>query len=160
MKKKTQITIVTDSREQKPFRFENSVVKTLKTGDYSILGFEDKVSIERKSKQDIFASLGTGRKRFERELQRMSKFDYAAIVIETGLPGLLQRPPFSRMLPKSVVNTLVSWSVKYGVHVFFAGDRRHAKALTYRILEKYYRYVTKERRQDSTGTSEAGRANV
>ena len=142
MKKKQQITVVIDSREQKPFRFENSVVKALDSGDYSLLGYEDRISVERKTHADLFASLGKGRRRFERELQRLSKLDYAAIVIETGLPSLMRQPPFSQMNPKSVVNTLLSWSIKYGVHVFFAGDRKHAKALTYRILEKYHRHVT------------------
>lgn len=151
MKKKQDITIVIDSREQKPFRFKNSSVKGLKTGDYSVSGYEDSVCVERKSHADLFSSLGTGRKRFERELQRMSELEYAAIVIEAGLPDLLRQPPFSQMNPKSVVNTLVSWSIKYGVHVFFAQDRRHARALTYRILEKFHRNV-REREKRSKGS--------
>lgn len=160
MKKKLEITIVTDSREQRPFQFKNSVVQALPTGDYSLLGYEHRVTVERKSASDIFSSLGAGRERFERELQRMSKIDYAAIVIEAGLPELLRQPPFSQMNPKSVVNSLVSWSVKYKVHVFFAGDRRHAKALTYRILEKYHRYVTERGKQGAEENSGACRENA
>ncbi len=43
-------TIVIDSREQRPYQFPGAVVKTLPTGDYSIVGLTDRVAIERKSK--------------------------------------------------------------------------------------------------------------
>ena len=142
MKRKTEkeITVVVDSREQRPYRFKGSVTKALKAGDYSILGLEDRVAIERKSKKDAYASLGMNRPRFEREAKRLAEYDYAAIVIESDLAGFLQPPAFTRLSPKAALNSLVSWSVKYGVHVFFASDRRHAKALVYRILEKYWKH--------------------
>jgi len=44
------------------------------------------------------------------------------------------------MAPKAAACSIVAWSVKYGVHVFFAGDRRHGNALTLQLLEKYLRY--------------------
>ena len=77
--KKPEYIVAVDTREQKPYRFPHSEVKTLATGDYSIVGLEDQVAIERKSKEDAYSSLGQGRDRFERELERLSKFDYAAI---------------------------------------------------------------------------------
>jgi len=135
-----EITVVVDTREQKPYWFPRAEVKTLATGDYSILGFEDRISIERKTKSDAYSSLGQGRPRFEREIQRLAEFDYGAIVVETSLPGFLTAPAFSRMKPKSAVNSIISWSVKYGIHLFFAGDRRHGNALTLKLLEKYWLY--------------------
>ena len=132
--------IVVDTREQHPYKFENAITKTLKSGDYSILGLEGKITIERKSKTDAYSSLGAGRTRFENELKRLSEFDYSAIVIESSLADFLQAPPFTRMNPKAALNSLVSWSVKYKVFIFFASDRRYARALVYRILEKYYKY--------------------
>ena len=132
--------VVVDNREQKPYHFPQFEVKTLATGDYSIVGLEDRIAIERKSGPDAYASLGKGRARFERELERLAQFDYAAIVIESSLKGFLQPPAFSRLYPKAAVNSLIAWSIKYGVHVFFADDRRHANALTCQLLEKFYRY--------------------
>lgn len=135
-----EIVVAVDTREQKPYRFPRFEVKTLSSGDYSIVGFEDRIAIERKTKEDAYSSLGQGRDRFERELERLSRFDYAAIVIETSLPEFLQAPAFSRMNPKAAANSIIAWSVKYRVCVFFAGDRRHGNALTRQLLEKYWRY--------------------
>lgn len=134
------LVVAIDTREQKPYRFARSEVKTLASGDYSIVGLEDRVAVERKTKQDAYSSLGLGRARFERELQRLARFDYAAIVIETSLPDFLQAPGFSRMNPRAAARSLIAWSVKYRVCVFFAGDRRHGNALTRQLLEKFWRY--------------------
>ena len=133
-------TIVTDTREQLPYVYEGAVVKTLATGDYSILGLEDRVAIERKSKPDAYASLGRGRARFRREVERLALLDYAAIVVEDTVPGFLQRPPHSQMRPKSAIASLLAWSVRYRIAVFFAGDRAHGRALTQKLLQMYWRY--------------------
>ncbi len=135
-----EFVIAVDTREQKPYRFPRSEVRTLPAGDYSIVGLEDQVAVERKTKEDAYASLGQERERFERELRRLSALDYAAIVVETTLPDFLKAPAFSRMNPKAAANSIIAWSVKYRVCVFFAGDRAHGNALTQRLLEKYWRY--------------------
>jgi DNA excision repair protein ERCC-4 len=138
--KPSELVVAIDTREHKPYRFPRSEVKTLPTGDYSIVGLEDRIAIERKTKEDAYSSLGQRRARFEGELQRLSRFDYAAIVIESSLPEFLQAPAFSHMNPKAAASSLIAWSVKYRVCVFFAGDRRHGNALTRQLLEKFWRY--------------------
>ncbi len=137
---KPQMTVVIDSRERRPYEFPNAVVRGLPTGDYSVEGLEDKVTVERKEKSDCYSSLGTNRKRFKRELERMAGFDYAAIVIECSLADFLNPPPFSKLSPKAAINTLISWSVQYGVHIHFAEDRLFARGIAYRILEKYWKH--------------------
>ena len=102
---------------------------------------EDRVAVERKSKADAYSSLGKDRPRLKREFERLSEYDYAAMVIEASLSDFLRPPGFSRMVPRAAINTLVSWSVKYGVHVFFADDRHLARALTYRILQQCRRHI-------------------
>ncbi len=133
-------TIVIDNREQLPYEFPGSVTKALPTGDYSIEGLEDQVTIERKSKADAYSSLGHGRARFRRELERLALFDYAAIVVEDTVPGFLRRPPHSKMNPRSAMCSLLAWSVRYRVPVFFTGDRLHGQALTQKLLEMYFKY--------------------
>jgi ERCC4-type nuclease len=135
-----QLIIAVDSREQHPYRFPNSVVKALRTGDYSIAGLEDEVTVERKSKRDAYNSLGESRARFRRELERMTGFRYAAIVVEATIDDLLTPPVRSRMNPSTVIRSLLGWSVRYGVPVFFAGSRIHGSAIVRNILEKYWRY--------------------
>jgi ERCC4-type nuclease len=115
-------------------------VKLLPSGDYSLLGYEERVAIERKSKKDAYASLGRERDWFEREIERLSRFEYAAIVVEASLKGFLARPEFSQLNPKAAINSMLAWSVKHGVYVFFAGDRLHGHAVTRCLLEKFWRY--------------------
>lgn len=148
-------TVVVDSREQQPYEFPKSVVKGLPTGDYSLEGYEHRVAIERKSLQDAYASLGGGRARFERELQRLSKLDYAAIVVESTLEEFLIGPAYSQMNPKAAVNSIIAWSVKYRVFVFFAGNRKLGEALTYRLLEKFLKYAEEKRHGNQAGGVEA-----
>jgi len=153
------LVVAVDTREQRPYPFPRCEVKALKTGDYSIVGLESQIAIERKTKKDAYASLGRGRARFERELERLSRFDYSAIVIESSLPEFLHPPSFSRLHPKAAVNSLIAWTVKYRVGVFFAGDRRHGHALTRQLLEKYWRYYQERsdaRKERGLETIQAG----
>lgn len=130
--------ILIDSREQRPYEFPGAKVVGLKSGDYSLLGFEDRIAIERKSLQDAFSSVGQGRKRFERELERLSQLEYAAIVLEANLEDFLTPPAYTRMNPKAVINSLIAWSIRYRVFVFFAGSRQLGRTLTRRLLEKFW----------------------
>jgi ERCC4-type nuclease len=134
------IVIAVDTREQRPYRFPRWEPRTLAAGDYSLIGHETRVAVERKSKADAYSSLGRGRARFKREMERLSRLEYAAVVIECSLDDFLTPPPFSQMSPRAAINTLVGWSVKYRICVFFAGSRRHGRALTWRLLEKFHRY--------------------
>ena len=140
MKNQPYFKVVIDSREQKPYVFNNFIVSALKSGDYSIQGYEDQVAIERKTKEDAYQSFGRGRSRFERELGRLSVLKYSAIVIEDNLPNFIKSPVHSEMHPKAAVNSVIAWAVKYKIGVFFAGDRRHGNAITYRLLEKFWKY--------------------
>ena len=103
-------TIAIDTREQRPYEFPGAVVMTLPTGDYSIVGLEHRVAIERKSKADAYGSLGQGRARFRRECERLAALDYAAIVVEDTVPGFLRRPAHSKMNPRSAIGSLLAWS--------------------------------------------------
>jgi len=131
--------IIIDTREQQPYTFKGAVRQALKSGDYSLLGFETRVSVERKSMPDLFQSLGKGRARFEKEFKRLAGFDYAALVVECTIEDLKENPPRHGALPGATVfKSVISWSIRYGVHVFFAGSRRYARAVTYEILRKYW----------------------
>ena len=149
MAKTHPFTIVIDTREQLPYNFvdhdpELVVVDTLKTGDYSLRGLEDKVCVERKSKADAYGTIGKGRARFLRELTRMSTMDYAAIIIECTIADFLIQPPYSKLNPNSAIQSVISWSIRFGVHVHFVNRRVYGRAFTYRILEKFWRNHLKE----------------
>ncbi len=140
--------IVIDTREQKPYKFKNSIKAALCAGDYSLVGYEDKVTVERKSKADAYGSLSgrvdkkTGRnnrERFEREFIRLTSYEFAAIVIECSLKSFIKPPRFSKLNPTAAINTLISWSIRYNIHLHFAGDRRHGMAMTHKLLRHYWR---------------------
>ena len=140
MSSRSDLVVVVDTRERRPYVFEKSIVRALPAGDYSVLGHEEEVAIERKTLSDAYSSLGWARERFEREIGRLANYQFAAIVIECSLPDFLHPPQFSRLNPRSAIGTLLSWNVKYGVHVLFAGDRAHAQAVTLQLLTKFVKY--------------------
>jgi ERCC4-type nuclease len=133
--------LVVDTREQLPYPFPGAVVKTLNAGDYSVLGYETRVAVERKTHADAYGSLGASRTRFQRELERLADYDYAAIVVECSLPDFLKPPLFSRLHPNAAIGSLLGWSVRYGLPVFFTSDREHGQSTTRQLLTKFAWYV-------------------
>jgi len=81
--------IIVDTREQRPYKFKDSQVKTLACGDYSILGLEDCIAIERKTIDDLIGCLTSDRQRFEKELYRGKALDYMALVAEATLSDIV-----------------------------------------------------------------------
>jgi ERCC4-type nuclease len=137
-------TIIIDVQEKRPYRFAGSTAATqtasLPTGDYSILGCEALVAIERKSLSDAYATFSRERERFKRELQRLAAMDYACIMLEFSPADALEPPAWCmKVQPATVLKSLIRWQVEYGVHVCFAGTREIAERLTYRLLEYWWR---------------------
>jgi len=111
---------------------------TLKTGDYSLRGFEDEIATERKSLQDLYNTLGSGRDRFEREMMRFAAMRFGAIVVEAEWSEILQGMPGRKMTPKVIFRTVVSWQQRWpNVHWLMMPDRRHAEVATFRILQRW-----------------------
>lgn len=135
--------LLVDSREQRPLLFPDDEVRvvTLATGDYSIMcngvDFRDRVACERKSLSDLFGTVGSGRARFEKEIQRLAALERAAIVIEATMQDVIAGAPFSQMNPRSVMGSLLSWYARYGIAPIFAGSRELAAATVRKILIKF-----------------------
>jgi ERCC4-type nuclease len=160
MKRKVKFmpfTVAIDTREQTPFAFDSRMMEhergrfiwtkktTLKTGDYSIVGLENEITIERKSIYDLFNTLSQGRERFEKEFERMKEFAFSAVVIEGDMRMILNPieydPLFpSQLHPHSVIGTIQSWSIKYSTHWVLCPSRAIAENWTFSLLEKFWRY--------------------
>jgi ERCC4-type nuclease len=138
------LIIAIDTREKTPYEFKNSETKLLPTGDYSIVGYEDCITIERKTKADAYSSLGKNRDRFRRELERMLDFDYACIIVESSMDSFVKPPKYSKLNPKVALHTLLAWRIKYRIDIQFAPNRKWGKYLTYYTLEKYLHYAYKD----------------
>ena len=117
---------------------------SLVTGDYSIKGLERFIAIERKSPDDLVACLkNSERERFERELSRGRGLDYFALVIETDLINLANGDYHSKMNPKSVIQSLMAFSIRYRLPIFFCPDRKYAARVVESLLTKYATEIEK-----------------
>lgn len=129
-----QFTILIDDREKKPWDLSYKIErKRLKTGDYSIKGFEKKIAIEKKSGliellNDLTAKY---RPTFERFLKRLSKYPVKCIVVEDTLSELSVSRALmhvkkksrgkARLTSKSIYYWVAEISTKYGIPVVFVG---------------------------------------
>lgn len=143
--------IVRDSREQSPFHFDGPryegvalIQGTLSTGDYSIVGLENRVAVERKSLPDLIGSISHGRARFERELQRARGLDAFMVVVEAPFPQLAAGNYLSKMDPKAAIQSVYSFMSRYRVSFHFAESKAWAEYATFNFLRHYARQVERE----------------
>ena len=126
--------IVIDTREQAPLPIPRHwyVRGTLKTADYSILGYESAFAIERKSLQDLVGSLTHGRARFMREMERLKAFQFKRILVEAPYKSI-NAPcfDFSLALPKAIRASVAKIETDFGIPFCFADGRKEA---THRVL--------------------------
>lgn len=138
------ITIKIDTREQQPYEFENSETGTVPIGDYSIPGLENHIGIERKELNDLIGCLTTGRDRFERELFKGKALDYFALVIEGNLSDIANGRYMSEMEPKAAIQSLLAFSIRYRLPIWFCESREYGQRITESLLLKYCREIEKK----------------
>ena len=136
------ITAIVDSREQLPLHLAplKSIVGTLATGDYSVVGLEAVVAIERKSLPDLIACVGQERERFEREVQRLLAYPTRAIVVEAAWCELERGEWRSKVTPAAATGSCLGW-IAQGLPIVFAGTRPAAAKVVSRLL-----YIAAHRR--------------
>lgn len=160
--KKEDFSVIIDHREKKPFfidkpgdpGFPDLKIEWnhLLTGDYSLKGMhspecKDSITIERKSMPDLFLSVGRNRERLIAEFERMSGFNFAALVIEGDFLSIFKNPPpESSMNPKAVFRSLLAFSQRYNLHIFPCPNRQFAEKTTYLILRRFWDDYTNGKR--------------
>ena len=136
--------IIQDTREQKPWDFKphgwKVEVAKLDTGDYSIKGLEDKVSIERKSIHDFVNTMFHAKQRFAKEVDRLRVLPYRIIVVEGDLIDVVQHRYRSRVHPNAVIGMMNYLNIAGGIEVKFWGDPETAalcaQSWMYQIAKK------------------------
>lgn len=122
------------------YPLEPRIERKLLVGDYSVLtpgglSLEAEVVVERKSLVNILGdTVSESRERFERCLARLAEVRYRALVIEADWKDLRGSFEHTKVNPTAVRGSLIAWSIRYGVAVWMAGDRREGMELTKRIL--------------------------
>lgn len=152
----TPYTVIIDTREQAPFEFRSMtrlerygggplIVKTkrlaLPTGDYSIEGMQDQITIERKEMGDFFNCCGQDRERFEKQLSRLNEMEFACVVVEASFDMVMRGHRESKLKPESVRGSVIAWQQEHfpKVHWWFLGGKFLAEQTTFRMLDRWWR---------------------
>jgi ERCC4-type nuclease len=138
---------IVDTREQLPLALNIPNERgTLKTGDYSVRGLEDKIAIERKSFMDLLGCIGGQRRRFEECIDRLLEIPCRAIVVE-GTWKMLEELQLSsgwrsHLHPNAAVGSVMSW-ISRGIPILMLDNPRRASDYVSRLLvHGYKRYGT------------------
>lgn len=157
-------TVAVDSRE-KPHERGSLAYKwegvpwqeaTLVAGDYSIIGMEQVVCVERKTFGDFYSCLTDGRERFENSLHRLAAVRYPLAVIEASMSDFLMPytyvgpggvPCQSELPPLVAQNSLLSWQARYRIPVLLCGERSAACRMTLQHLDTVWRLEREDERE-------------
>lgn len=121
------ITVIADTREQRPWSLDPTRFAvergTLQTGDYTVRGLESQLRVERKSLGDFVGTVIGDWIRFRKELNRLSFFDVALIVVEADLSDVFAKRYESDASPESVIGRANGIFLDHGVQVAWWGSR-------------------------------------
>lgn len=110
-----------------------SIRGSLATGDYSLVGLEHVVAIERKSLDDLVACVGRERERFDREVQRLLSYPTRAIVVESDWICIEMQKYRSKVTPSAVIGSMMGW-IAMGLPIIMAGNHERAGTYISRML--------------------------
>jgi len=137
------LRVLVDTREQRPWAFDGSVMRllreerssaavevvcergTLDTGDYALVEAPELARIERKSLGDFVGSVTHDHARFMREMARMTAYPVRAVIVEADLAQVVSATRQAR--PHSVVASALKCTTDYGVTVAWANCRDWAE---------------------------------
>ena len=152
------MTILQDTREQKPFVFKGAEVirQTLRVGDYTILGLKKTVAVERKAKEDFYFTFGVQYRYniFCKEMKQINEMAYGYLVVEGSIEQCinmgsgegqsewqLEKSQFIRdknlgYLGKNVESNFNHFLENFpNVKVKFCNNRKHAQKYTHGLLD-------------------------
>jgi ERCC4-type nuclease len=145
--------VLVDTREQQPLplfaNHRNWIASerrvALRTGDYSIEGMDNLLSLERKNLADLVDCTVTSRARFLACCTRLAKFRWKAILIEASYEDIKRGWGFdeiqSGVHPNSVCGLLDAIEAKFGIPVLLTSRRRElATERAASWLSKHFTY--------------------
>lgn len=131
----SRVTAIIDTREQTPVNLDplRSIKGTLTTGDYSVLGLEHVVAIERKSLDDLVACVGRERERFDREVQRLLAYPVRALVVESDWICIEMQKYRANVHHNAVIGSMLGW-IAQGLPIIMAGNHERCGTYISRML--------------------------
>ncbi len=118
--------------------------KGLHTGDYSIVGFEDEFTIERKSANDLVNTLIHDRERFGKEMKRMQSLQFRRVVCTSSLEAIRQGFYHSKANPNAVLALVQTFEIEYNVPFVFAASPDEAARYVEGWVRYYVRFQSKK----------------
>lgn len=133
--------LLQDTREQAPLfaRIPKGLTicsATLTDGDYSVQGMSNLICFERKA-HDIFSYATTEYDKTKKKMERFKKFEFVGLIIELKESELFQFQQFTKVHPESIRGALISWEIRYNVHIFY-GNREHCARWLLDRATKFY----------------------
>ncbi len=119
-----EMTILVDTREQTPLfgtrlpKGMNLCSTTLKDGDYSLRGLSESFCVERKGISDLLSYCTTEREKTKVKMARFKQMEWVGLVVEAKESELYRPYLHSSISPELIRQCLVSFSIRYGVHVY------------------------------------------
>jgi ERCC4-type nuclease len=132
--------VIADTREQRVYALtlpsgSEVIRQKLDSGDYSLEGLEEIISIERKSLDDWIGTILNSKSRFRNELTRLQNMCWAAVVIEGSISDILSGNYVSKVKPDALLGMSCQLMLQYSpVHFVYANDRPHAARLVSELL--------------------------
>ena len=136
--------IIVDTREQEPFQFKGwpCLRRGLKTGDYSLKGYERRFAIERKSLEDLWSTLTVQENysRFRQELGRAQASCLSLSVLVEATPVRIAQTShaYSKANGFKVLDKFLRVCLEFGVAPLFGTDRSGAELLALATLKAYH----------------------
>lgn len=147
-------TIIIDTREQTPWEFgyHDTAKQKLDTGDYSMVGFENIVAVERKKSVSELAT-NLSESRFEDVLDRLSSIKHPYMIFEFDIDDVYAFPVGSdipkrmwdklRISGNYIIKRLIEIQLKYNIQVIFCGDASNAERFTVSLMKRIYEQYNK-----------------
>lgn len=137
--------VVMDTREQDPL-FTSRIPKgliitrdTLKNGDYSIRGFEDKIMFERKRMSDLGTYIGRDHQMTKEKLSRCKDYDFVSLIIEEEERDILfAEKQFSQVSNELFRQAIASLEIRFRMHVYYSRSRKDVERWMLDRMIKYY----------------------
>lgn len=136
------ITAIIDTRERLPWRLHPLKTErgTLATGDYSVVGLERVVALERKSLGDLLGCIGGARKRFEEEIERLQAYPVKCVIVECSFEEFEKGdwlregvPVRSRVRPSAAMGSVLGWMAA-GIPFLFCSTTEMASVAAARLM--------------------------
>lgn len=146
--------IIKDSREQLGYdfpeddTFAGTKIEKLSVGDYAVEGYQHLTFIDRKKSTSELAN-NMSEARFEKLLQKASKYKYRFLIMEFDMDDVYNFPlnsgipvakfKYCRIKPAFIASFLARIAIQYDINLIFAHNATDAEKFCHALLKRIYK---------------------